>query len=311
MLGVITACLAAFFFGVYILPRKRSGLDPVTYQLWTSLFIPTVIVIVMLFARQTPPDQPWEIATLFGCGFLWSIGATAYSVAVDDVGVTRSTPVKNLGPVLTTIYGIVVFREFSLGDPVFLSAAVGGSVLMAVAAVIVGRTTAPAKERARAFLESLSPEDRHRYSVRGYWMALLAAFCFSTYTVPLKMVINAGNTSLESLVWMALGVVPASWLAYFVRNRRLWPRYPGHSEMFRAGQTGVYWAAAGILGAAAMTMIPMSVSWPITNISSLVAMAFGIWFFKEVRVSEHRRDIALGLLGTAAGIGLLAFALTG
>ena len=57
-----------------------------------------------------------------------------------------------------------------------------------------------------------------------------------------------------------------------------------------------------------MIYIPMSISWPVSNLSTLVAVAWGVWIFKEVRIEKHLREVLIGLALYFAGLLLLAFA---
>lgn len=303
--GLLLACLAAVFFGAYILPRKFSALPTSEYQLWLSVPIPVLVAGLTFALGMRVPTSPLAIGLGVLCGLLWASGAYVYTIAVDDVGVTRGTAVKNMSPIVVAIYGWLIFGDQSGSEPLRLAAVLAGSVAMSVTAVLFGRCTAPETETARAFDGGHDSTRRRRFALRGYLLAATAGLLFGSYTVPLRMVIDSGARPLEAMVWMALAIPAFAWLAFVFRTRRAWPEWPGRREAARALSTGAFWVGGGTLGTISMTLIPMGVTWSLTNMSSLVTTAVGVWVYREVRVERHRSDLALAILATVAGAILL------
>lgn len=303
--GLLLACLAAAFFGAYILPRKFSALPTWEYQLWLSLPIPVLVIGLTLALGMGVPTSPLAIALGALCGLLWASGAYVYTIAVDDVGVTRGTAVKNMSPIVVAMYGWLIFGDQSASEPLRLGAVMAGSVAMSFTAVLFGRCTAPETETARAFDAGLDATGRGRFARRGYLLAALAGLLFGSYTVPLRIVIESGVKPLEAMTWMALAIPVCAWLAFTLRRRRPWPEWPGRREVWRALITGAFWVGGGTLGTISMTLIPMGVTWSLTNMSSLVTTAVGVWVYREVRVEKHRAGLALAIVATVAGAILL------
>jgi len=235
-----------------------------------------------------------------GCwvgGVLWVLGAAAYSRSTDLIGIARSTPVKNLGPILTTVFGIFIFREFSLRNPVDLAQAVGGSVLMAAGATLIGRCTPEGAER----------------SGQGNAVAFLLAFaagaCFASYTIPLTFAVRAGYTGWEALFQMSLAIPFASVILHTAVHHRLLPTVMTWPEIGRAQATALCWVLAGASTTIATERIPMSIAWPLTNLSTLVTLMFGVYVFREISIKRYRREVWLGTVASLVGVALLALAL--
>jgi drug/metabolite transporter (DMT)-like permease len=277
------------------------------YQFWLSPIIPATMAIIALLSASGFALDGTSLLLALVAGTLWAGGAVAYSIAVDEIGITRSTPVKNLGPILTTLFGIVIFREYTLDEPIPLMQAILGSSLMGVAAVLIGRCAAPENERALAFATHLSDLERRRRLAYGFALALAAGLCFAAYTVPLKFVFLQGYPTFRVMFWMALAVPLTGYLLYLGVHRRPLIPLPDKGELVRCQLAGLMWVGGGGLGALAMQFIPMSVSWPITNLSTLFAVAFGVVLFREVRLDRHRSDVLWG--SAAYGLGLLLLAL--
>lgn len=306
--GFVLAILGSLSFGAYILPRKLSRLSVIEYQYWLSWIIATICLVVALIAGSPLLIRGDLLWLSFACGPIWTLGSLSYSAAVDNLGVARSTPVKNLAPVFAAFYGIVVFKEYTLQEPVALTMAITGVALMGAAAFLIGRVTATKHEKAFAFDVSRMAQERKASFVRGMLYSLSAAIFYGAYSIPLKVVFGAKVTPYTACAWLGLGVLASSLLVYVFASGRLFPRFPGWREVKIAQTAGAIWSAGQILGAAAMIYIPMSISWPVSNLSTLVAVAWGVWIFKEVQMEKHLKEVVFGLALYFVGLALLAFA---
>ncbi len=307
-IGFLLAILGSVSFGAYILPRKLSTLPVIEYQYWLALVIAPISVLVAVIASSPLGIRTDLLLWCVFCGVLWTIGSLSYSSAVDNLGVARSTPVKNLAPVFASFYGIVIFKEYTLHEPKSLLMTLFGVLLMCAAAFLIGRVSALKHERALAFVVSRSAEERKHSFWWGMFYSLGAAFFYGAYSVPLKYAFQHKVTPYSACAWLGIGVLLSSILVFLLKTGRLIPRFPGARQLKIAQTAGAIWTAGQILGAAAMIYIPMSISWPVSNLSTLVAVAWGVWIFKEVHIEKHLREVLFGLVLYFAGLLLLAFA---
>ena len=163
-IGFLLAITCSISFGAYILPRKLSKLSVLDYQYWVSLTIAPLMVAVALIAGIPLFVDAVSISLGILCGVLWTFGSLSYSAAVDNIGVTRSTPIKNLAPAFAAFYGIAFFSEYVITEPRALLMTVGGVALMVLAAYFIGRVGAQEHERARAF--SLPDADSRKHAFK-------------------------------------------------------------------------------------------------------------------------------------------------
>ena len=247
-IGFILALLGSFSFGTYILPRKLSKLSVLEYQYWLSVIVAPLTVVLCLAAQQPLWVRGDLVWWAFFCGPLWTLGSLCYSAAVDQIGVARSTPVKNLAPVFAAVYGIAIFHEYSLKQPSALAMTVGGVVLMCLAAYIIGRASAMDHETARAFDISRSSSERSASLLVGVLFSLGAAFFYGAYSVPLKHVFKEGMSAYTACAWLGIGVIVSSMLVYALRTGRLIPAFPGGREMRIAQGAGAIWTTGQVLG---------------------------------------------------------------
>lgn len=306
-LGFLLALVSSAAFAAYIFPRKSSRLSVVRYQYYLSLAVAPLCVAVALVADGGIDFRPLPAALSFACGVIWTFGSLSYSTAVDYIGVARSTPVKNMAPFFASVYGIVIFHEYTFEDPKSLVSAVGGVMLMTLAAVLLGRAGAPETERAIAFQNGRDPADRKRAFAIGILASFGAAFFYGAYAIPLKVVLREGMTAYQAVAWLGVGVLASSMLLFWVRERRWSPRAP-RREVALCLTAGGIWMTGQTLGTVAMVFIPMSISWPVSNLSTLIAIAWGVWVLREVHLDSHKREVGWSLLSYAVGLALLAFA---
>jgi methyl-accepting chemotaxis protein len=152
---------------------------------------------------------------------------------VDNIGVTRSTPVKNLAPAFAAFYGIVFFNEYVITQPRELSMTLGGVALMVLAAYFIGRAGAQEHERARAFDVSADANQRKQSFKLGILCSLSAAFFYGAYSVPLKWLFKHDVSPYTACAWLGIGVV-ASALAVRAVDQPL-SRLVGAADRFGGG----------------------------------------------------------------------------
>ncbi|MCH8275644.1 MAG: hypothetical protein IH851_12745 [Armatimonadetes bacterium] len=307
-LGFFLAIIGSLSFGTYILPRKLSTLSVIEYQYWVALAIAPLCVLTALLFRA-PLAVPTDLM-LYAllCGPIWTLGSLSYSSAVDRIGVARSTPVKNMAPVFAAFYGIFLFNEYTLLEPIPLAMALGGVFLMVGAAYFIGNVGAPEHETAVAFDRKRTAALRSKALRFGWFFSLSAAFFYGLYAIPLKHVLQNEMNPYSACAWLGVGVFISSAATYAVLNKRLIPPLPNRRQFLLAQSAGAIWTTGQITGTVAMIHIAMSISWPVTNLSTLFAVAWGVWVFREVQLDRHLKEVVFGLLLYAAGLVLLAFA---
>jgi len=292
--GYGLATLALVLFGLYMVPRKLISLRDRPFVLSMSLGIVLTATVAGLLVHHTPlrAGQPGAWYAL-ACGPLWYFGILLYSVSVSEMGLTLSTPIKNTTAVLGTLIGLIVFAEWRETKPL---EAVLGSVLVVASAVIISRT-------------GESDCRRSCLSVRGTLAALGAAVCFAAYTVPLKDAQRAGLDTVTLVAIMGCGILPTALLAYAVTDRQ-WREWWGapRREHGWALVCGAIWVLATYAMAEAIRHIGLAITWPFTNLNTIVTVACGILIFREISVRKFWKVLLLGLVVGVVGVALLGLA---
>jgi len=294
-LGFGLAILAMVLFGLYMVPRKLSGLRDFDFVL--SMCIGAVIItqIARFVAHglSQPELDPRGIWLSFSCGPIWALGILFYTLSVSQMGLTLATPIKNTTAVLGTILGLAVFAEWRETSPVL---ALIGSLLVVACAILLGRC-------------GDKTEKRDHVTPLGVLYALLAALFFAAYTIPLKFAQRLGVDSYSLIATMGWGTLAGAVVLFiaFTRGRRRWLREPPKDHFF-AILAGICWALATITMAEAIRHIGLAVTWPVTNLNTIVTVAAGILIFHEIDTRRFRGTIALAMLCAIVGSALLGFA---
>lgn len=316
--GFLLAVAGSFFYGLYMIPRKASAVDTDAFVWVMGLSVAVVCFLAMLVSGQRSLIHPYDIMLTAACGVLWTVGTVGYAEGIRLIGLTRSTPIKNLNPALAAVYGVVIFGEYGLDDPAALALALVGAALMTVSAVLFGRTTSERADDSPAFDSRLSESERERHFRAGVVWSMISALGFSGYAVPMKLVYR----HMEGQAYFGSHVAVFSWLSamglavglstviyYAARNpSRLMPRMPLGKEWAYPAAAGLMWSLATGSASTAMVYIPVAVAWPISNLSTLVAVGLGIWVYKEIQPEQHRAEIVWGMTTSVVGIALLGLA---
>jgi len=241
-----------------------------------------------------------QYVLMFSSGLLWSTGTLGYTYAVELIGLTRSTPIKNTTAIFATAYGIIIFHEFSANRPLPLAMVSLGSIAVVGAATLLGRASAPPDPDG-------PPPDSRRFMMGVIW-SLWAAFAYSAYTIPMKVVYNQGVTPLGFLFYMGQGCFVGMELMALYASRK-----DGRGAATRRDKglsliAGFTWAVASVCANLAVVTIGIAITWPVSNLNTVVAVAYGVLVFKEIDVSAHRRELWAGLAMAVLGVVFLAVA---
>jgi glucose uptake protein GlcU len=303
--GFFLALVAMVLFGLYMVPRKLSRLRDFDFVL--SMCIGTVIFtqIARLLAHPSSA-QPMSLSAnllALSCGLVWTFGMLSYTLSVTQMGLALATPIKNTTAVIGTVFGLVIFAEWRETNAVLTLI---GSVLVVACAIILARA-------GNGKAEETPPENavhtRSTVNPLGVFWALMAALGFAAYAVPFKFAQRMGMDSYTLTAQTGIGTLIGSALLFviFSRGRRRWFRESLRDHFF-AALCGAIWAAATITMAEAILRIGLAVTWPVTNLNTIVTVAAGIFWFHEIDARKHARTIVIAMLCATVGSLLLGVA---
>lgn len=295
LIGYGLATLALIFFGLYMVPRKLTGMRDLPFVLSMSLGIVLTTALASLLVHRTPLLTGQGLGQWYAlvCGPLWYAGVLFYSISVSEMGLTLATPIKNTTAVLGTVIGLAVFAEWQETRPV---EALLGSALVVVSAVLISRT-------------GEADCRRSCLSVRGIIAALGAAVFFASYTIPFKDAQRAHLDTISLVGYMGFGILATALIVSAVAREDLrgWWRTPLREHGY-AALCGALWVIASFAMSEAIRRIGLAITWPFTNLNTIVTVACGILIFHEINVRKFWKVLVLGIVVGVIGVALLGVA---
>ena len=171
--GVIAALAAGVLWGTMYIPYRKAyltGMSPLSFI--TFFTIGELGMMGTLAVVYTGGVAPlWrELATarevlfwfLLG-GFVWVIGDLFQQYAVKYAGITRGIPLSNTNQLWGLLWGVLVFGELMGGTRALYVQVIGGSLVMALGALVIALSSVREGEHRR--WQEAAARESDRYGV--------------------------------------------------------------------------------------------------------------------------------------------------
>ena len=300
--GFVLALTSMVLYGLYMVPRRKSSASAGVFTFWMGwgiLVSTTIIAFISGDMQHVGIDQ---YLMMFLSGILWATGTLGYLTSVQLIGLSRSTPIKNTSAVLGTLFGILIFHEFSFDKYLPLGFAIIGSGAIVASATLLGRVEIPDDVE--------NPRVNTKVLVYGVLCSLWAAIAYSAYTIPMKIAYSQGISPSAFLLYMGQGCfMGMSILAIIIDTNKPKEHTTTWKDRNLAQLAGIMWAVGSLCANSAVKLIGIAITWPITK-STFVAVLYGVFILKEINVKKHRTELNTGLLLSVIGVVLLGWAMS-
>ncbi|MBI4038656.1 hypothetical protein HY384_01720 [Candidatus Daviesbacteria bacterium] len=277
-LGILAALGAALFWGSYVVPFKKSqttNLQQFQFFMGLGIFLSGLFFSVLLGYSLN--------LNKFGLisGILWAIANAISLVAVANLGMSKAIPLISSLVILSSfLWGALVFGELPGG--LFLGFLAVGLIVAGVA--IVGSTGNTSSQNIK----------------KGLVLAVISGLIFGSQLVPLKI----GTVSTQEFFFsLCLGIFFASLIIALVLKTRF-----NKEGIVWSLLSGIIWNIGGLLSLISISKIGLAKGMPISQLAILVAVLWGLFFFKEVTGSKKRLQILAGAIILLIGVIILGFA---
>jgi glucose uptake protein GlcU len=173
MRGVIAALTAGVLWGTMYIPYRKAyltGMSPLSFiTFFTIGELVMMSAIAITFSGGVAPLWAELSAArdvlfwlLLG-GFVWVIGDLFQQYAVKYAGITRGIPLSNTNQLWGLLWGILVFRELRGQSQEVYTHTIGGSIVMALGALVIALSSVTRSEHQR-WQETAAREGK-RYGV--------------------------------------------------------------------------------------------------------------------------------------------------
>ena len=176
--GIAAALGAGLLWGTMYIPYRKAyltGMHPLSFLAFFTLG-EVATMAVLAWTQLGGPAGVWQTLVaaqgvwfwlLLG-GFVWVIGDLFQQYAAKYVGIGRGIPLSNTNQLWGLLWGVFVFGELADAGGVVLARVVAGSLLMALGALAIARSSAPVREHLH--WQAAAEREARRYGLDSAWV---------------------------------------------------------------------------------------------------------------------------------------------
>lgn len=274
-LGILAALGAAVFWGSYTVPFKVSASkNLLQFQAIMAVGIGLSGLVVSILL-----GYPLDL-NIFGLlsGVLWAFANAVSLIAVLNLGLSRAVPVMSSLVVIGSFFwGAFVFHE--------LSGLMTG--LLGIGLIILGVI----------FVSSIGKTERRNVK-KGLLAAVIAGSVWSSQMAPIKL----GHVSPNEFFFpVCFGVLVTGVLVFIVSRAKFERKAIGMSLL-----SGVLWNAGNLASIISIPLIGLSKALPVSQSASLVAVLWGVLYFKEITQKRQKLQVLIGAIILLVGVAILS-----
>lgn len=306
-MGYTLSFISSIFFTLYIVLKKFTKQKNKNYNLFVGLgyFLCSLTVFLCLKSFKII-NEPWfDFRLLWAClgGFMWAIALVMLMSAIDRIGVARAGQYKNLQAPFGALLILFVLSEFKDMN-VFI-------IILAIVLTFLG-----------AICFSIQ-EQNVRIELKGVFMAVASAVCYSMNSVIRKMVTEFGFVYSQQLYSSLAIVISIAILLFFINGvdknkgdkRGFWLKIKKEcvGENVECGKdnyiglgAGLSYFLASIFITLSYTDISGTVAFIISQLCTVWTALSGVFIFREISFKKHWSRILIGLVFSITGIILLS-----
>ena len=231
--GVIAALAAGVLWGTMYIPYRKAyltGMNPLSFiTLFTVGELVMMTAIAVSFSGGVTPlwhELAGAREVLFWLllgGFVWVIGDLFQQYAVKYAGITRGIPLSNTNQLWGLVWGVLVFGELRGASHASLAQIIGGSLVMALGALVIALSSVSRGEHAE--WEKAAVNQGSEYGVDAEYTRA-------------RLVGNEAMPTARRRTWV-------DWLIVGLATATI----VGFAAMARAPQIPVAWGWVAVLGA--------------------------------------------------------------
>lgn len=286
-IGFLAALAAAVAWGTYFVPFKKSkSSNIVQFQALMSMGIFLSGLLMVSLLRYQVNFNIYGIIS----GLIWGLANAISLSAVSNLGLSRATPIlSGLVIIGSFLWGALVFNELPSG---FLNGFIG--IVLIVSGIIL--------------VNSNEGSSQSKNIKKGLAFAFIAGLLFSSQLVPLKIANLSPQMSFFPLSFgiLLFGVGYAFFKRLKFKNQQAVSF--GNEAILSSVISGVIWNIGNLFGISAVSLIGLSKGLPLTQISVLIAVCWGLFYFKEVSSKKKVIKIIIGALVLLSGVVILSLA---
>lgn len=278
-MDIILALLPALFWGSIVLFNVKLGGGPYSQVLGTTFGALIFSIGIYFFVK--PELSPIVFGVGIVSGLFWALGQVNQLKSIDLIGVSKTMPISTgMQLVSTTLFGVIVFHEWSTTMSVILG-------ILALISIIIGivLTSLPNPEEKK--------EEHGSNLKKGILILLVSTFGYLVYVVIVRL-FNVSGWS--ALLPQAIGMVIGGVLLTFKHK-------PFNKYAIRNIIPGLIWAAGNMFLFISQPRVGVATSFSLSQMGIVIATLGGIFILGEKKTKKQFIAIIIGIVFiVAAGI---------
>ncbi|MCH7323432.1 GRP family sugar transporter [Solibacillus sp. MA9] len=278
-MDIFLAILPALFWGSIVLFNVKLGGGPYSQVLGTT--IGALLYSIGVYFVVKPELTPLVLGVGIVSGLFWALGQSNQLKSIDLMGVSKTMPISTgLQLVATTLFGVIVFHEWSTTMSVILG-------ILALISIIVGivLTSLPNPEEKK--------ENNRGKLKKGILILLVSTFGYLVYVVIIRL-FNVSGWS--ALLPQAIGMVIGGVLLTFKHK-------PFNKYAIRNIIPGLIWAAGNMFLFISQPRVGVATSFSLSQMGIVISTLGGIFIIGEKKTKRQLIAIFIGIIFiVAAGI---------
>ncbi|MGK4116415.1 RhaT/GlcU family sugar-proton symporter [Lysinibacillus capsici] len=278
-MDIFLAILPALFWGSIVLFNVKLGGGPYSQVLGTT--IGALLFSIGVYFVVKPDLTPIVLGVGIVSGLFWALGQANQLKSIDLMGVSKTMPISTgLQLVATTLFGVIVFHEWSTTMSVILG-------VLALISIIIGIVLTSLPNPAE------KKEDNGGNLKKGILILLVSTFGYLVYVVVVRLFdVNGWSALLPQAIGMVIGGV----LLTFKHK-------PFNKYAIRNIIPGLIWAAGNMFLFISQPRVGVATSFSLSQMGIVISTLGGIFIIGEKKTKRQMIAIVIGIIFiVAAGI---------
>ncbi|MBI2334995.1 hypothetical protein HYU96_04325 [Candidatus Daviesbacteria bacterium] len=277
-LGFLAALGAALAWGSYLVPFKISqSKNLLSFQALMAVGIGFSGLLISLILGYSLTLNMYGLLS----GVLWASANVISLVAVLNLGLSRAAPLLSSLVILSSfLWGALVFGELPTG----IIMGFFGIGLIVLGVILISATG-----------------NTHSQNIKkGLLAGIIAGLMFGSQLVPIKV----GNVATRDFFFpVCFGIFITGLLISQVMKVKFKKEAVKESLL-----SGLIWNIGNLLSLLSLSIIGLSKMGPISQSAILVAVFWGLFYFKEVAQRKKMIQVLIGAAVLLAGVAILGLA---
>ena len=277
MIGILFALIPAVAWGSLVFVSVKLGGN--AYSQTVGITIGALLFSIVMYFFSTPSLTALVWGVGFISGVFWAVGQVNQLASVKFLGVSKTVPVSTgMQLVGTTIFGVLVFREWTTTMTIVL-----GSI--AILSIIIGVILTSFTQKNESDKEGSSNLKK------GLVTLLISSLGYVAYVVIIRWFsINGWQAILPQAIGMFIGSV-----AITVRHR------PFDKYAIRNILTGLMWGAGNLGLLLALPRIGVATSFSLSQTGIVISTLGGLFLLNEKKTKKQIIFVIIGCVLIIAG----------